>query len=132
MTLTPAELRYIKAHHWVRANPDGTVITIGVTDFAQESLGDVVAIYLPRDQQRVREGEACGEIESTKSVNDLVAPLAGLVTARNTRLEDEPEIVNQDPYGDGWLFEITLADPPYDPNSPDLIGADDYRAYTGK
>lgn len=132
MTITPAELRYVTDHHWVKPSADGRVVRIGVTDFAQESLGDVVAIYLPRQDQRVRAGEACGEIESTKSVNDLVAPVAGIVSATNLRLEDEPEVVNQDPYGDGWLFEITLGEPPYDPHAPGLIGADDYRAYTGK
>jgi glycine cleavage system H protein len=132
MTVTPAELQYVKDHHWIRPNDDGTVIRVGVTDFAQESLGDVVAIYLPRENQRVQAGEACGEIESTKSVNDLVAPLSGTITARNTRMEDEPEVVNEDPYGEGWLFEITLSEPPYTADAPRLITADEYKTFTGK
>jgi glycine cleavage system H protein len=108
--VTPEDLRYTSEHEWVRTTGDGTV-RIGITDFAQDSLGDIVFVQLPEPGTAVQAGDTLGEIESTKSVSDLYAPLAGTVAARNDALESEPELVNSDPYGDGWIVELTLADP---------------------
>jgi glycine cleavage system H protein len=106
----PEDLRYTAEHEWVQATGDGTV-RVGITDFAQDSLGDIVFVQLPEPGTTVQPGDALGEIESTKSVSDLYAPLAGTVSARNDALEAEPELVNSDPYGDGWIVELTLDDP---------------------
>jgi glycine cleavage system H protein len=132
MTNTPEDLLYTKEHSWVRANEDGTIVRVGISDFAQESLGDIVAIYLPKQGAKVRASEACGEVESTKSDNDLVSPVAGTITNRNDEMEDKPEVVNQDPYGDGWLWEVTLDSPPFDPAQSQLMSAADYKTLTGK
>ncbi|HEX5115534.1 MAG TPA: glycine cleavage system protein GcvH [Pseudonocardiaceae bacterium] len=123
MTDIPDDLRYSPDHLWVRPGTAG-VVRVGVTDFAQDSLGDVVAVTLPRPGLTVRAGEACGDIESTKSVNDLIAPAAGKVLARNDELAGRPELVNADPYGDGWLFELS-AEP------ADLLDAANYRRLVG-
>jgi glycine cleavage system H protein len=101
----PEELRYTAEHEWVRETGEGT-LRVGITDFAQESLGDIVFVQLPEPDAATREGEPLGEIESTKSVSDLYAPVSGTVVARNDALEDRPELVNIDPYGDGWILEI--------------------------
>jgi glycine cleavage system H protein len=106
----PDDLRYTAEHEWVRTTGEGTV-RIGITDFAQDSLGDIVFIQLPEPGAEVKAGEPLGEIESTKSVSDLFAPLGGTVAARNDALESEPELVNSDPYGEGWMVELTVADP---------------------
>lgn len=108
--MIPEDLRYTAEHEWVQATGDGTV-RVGITDFAQDSLGDIVFVQLPEPGTTVQPGDALGEIESTKSVSDLYAPLAGTVSARNDALEAEPELVNSDPYGDGWIVELTLDDP---------------------
>lgn len=104
MSEIPEDLRYTEEHEWVRAE-DGAVV-VGITDHAQEQLGDVVYVDLPPDGATVTAGEAFGEVESTKSVSDLFAPVSGTVTARNDELEDRPELCNSDPYGDGWLVRI--------------------------
>jgi glycine cleavage system H protein len=132
MTQTPDDLRYVKEHHWIRVVGLGT-IRLGVTDFAQESLGDVVAVGLPRLGSGVQAGYACGEIESTKSVNDLVSPINGTISAVNEAVADQPELTNTDPYGDGWLFEIESSDPTdLEQQLSGLIDAAAYRAFTGK
>ena len=105
----PQELRYTAEHEWVRTGDDGTV-RIGITSFAQDSLGDVVYVSLPAVGDTVSAGDACGEVESTKSVSDLYAPLAGEVTAVNESLDATPELVNTDPYGEGWMYELRPAD----------------------
>ena len=105
----PAELRYSREHEWVRV--DGDVARIGITDFAQESLGDVVFVQLPDVGLDVLAGASASEIESTKSVSDVYVPLTGVVRAVNEALVVAPELVNQDPYGEGWILELTLADP---------------------
>lgn len=105
----PQDLRYTAEHEWVRTAEDGTV-RIGITSFAQDSLGDVVYVSLPAVGDTVAEGDACGEVESTKSVSDLYAPLAGEVTAVNTSLDATPELVNTDPYGEGWMYELRPSD----------------------
>ena len=105
----PAELRYSREHEWVRV--DGDVARIGITDFAQESLGDVVFVQLPDVGLDVIAGASASEIESTKSVSDVFVPLTGVVRAVNEALVGAPELVNQDPYGEGWILEIALSDP---------------------
>jgi glycine cleavage system H protein len=108
--MVPEDLRYTPEHEWVLLCEEGTV-RVGVTDYAQTQLGDVVYIQLPRLGDSVAAGQPVGEIESTKSVSDVYAPLAGTVTARNDALVDAPELVNRDPYGDGWMVEIEMTDP---------------------
>jgi glycine cleavage system H protein len=99
----PTDLRYTSDHEWVRASEDGTV-RVGITAFAQDALGDVVYVSLPTVGDTLAAGDACGEVESTKSVSDIYAPLPGEITAVNTALDDTPELVNSDPYGEGWMF----------------------------
>ena len=111
----PEDLHYTAEHEWVRVGgsaggPTGDVVRIGITDYAQDALGDVVYVTLPEIGAAVTAGESCGEVESTKSVSDLFAPLSGEVTARNDGLDATPELVNTDPYGEGWLFELRPAD----------------------
>ncbi|MFE3199597.1 glycine cleavage system protein GcvH [Embleya sp. NPDC055664] len=108
----PADLAYTTEHEWVRVMEEisGTV-RIGITEFAQDALGDIVYVTLPPVGTRVVAGEPCGELESTKSVSDLFAPLDGVVTTVNDALDGAPELVNSDPYGDGWMFEVRLDDP---------------------
>ena len=100
----PPELQYTKEHEWVRV--DGEVIRVGLTDFAQDALGDVVYVSLPEAGGVIKAGDPCGEVESTKSVSDVYAPVSGTVVAQNTDLDDQPDLINTDPYGSGWLFDI--------------------------
>lgn len=110
MSDVPEELYYTAEHEWVSApNADG-VVRIGITDFAQDALGDVVYVDLPQPGTAVTAADAVGEVESTKSVSDIYAPVSGEVTARNETLDGEPALVNSDPYGDGWLLEIRVED----------------------
>lgn len=102
----PTDLRYSKDHLWARCSDGPGPVRVGATDFAQVSLGDIVDVTLPRLGETVEAGEPCGAIESTKSVNDLMAPVTGTVAARNDELADRPDLVNTDPYGQGWMFEI--------------------------
>jgi glycine cleavage system H protein len=108
----PEDLKYTSEHEWVRSpgENDGAV-RVGITDFAQDALGDIVYVSLPDVGQDVEKGAAVGELESTKSVSDLYAPLSGSVVSRNESLDATPELVNSDPYGDGWLFEVVPSDP---------------------
>ena len=106
MTDIPAELAYSQDHMWVRSDASTGLVRIGVTDFAQQSLGDVVAVTLPAPGDMIEAGEPSGDIESVKSVNDLVTPVTGNVRARNEDLDDAPDLVNTDPYGQGWMLEI--------------------------
>ncbi len=103
----PAELRYTAEHEWVAV--DGPTATVGITDFAARSLGDVVYVSLPAEGAAVTAEEPCGEVESTKSVSDLYSPVDGEVTDINADLEDDPGLVNADPYGAGWMFKVRLA-----------------------
>ena len=107
----PEELKYTSEHEWVRSpgNGEGTV-RIGITHFAQDALGDIVYVSLPEPGVKVEAGTAVGELESTKSVSDVYAPVSGTVASRNESLDGTPELVNTDPYGDGWLFEVTPDD----------------------
>jgi glycine cleavage system H protein len=104
----PDELRYSTDHEWART--DGDRIRVGITDFAQDALGDVVFVDLPAEGATVAAGGLLGEVESTKSVSEIYAPVAGQVVAVNTRLSDAPETLNSDPYGEGWICEITPSD----------------------
>jgi glycine cleavage system H protein len=108
----PDDLRYTDAHEWVRANPDGAegVVRIGITDYAQAQLGDVVFVDLPAVGDVVTAGTPCGEVESNKSVSEIYAPVSGEVVAVNGALEANPELVNSGPYGDGWMVDIRPAD----------------------
>lgn len=105
----PDNLRYTADHEWAILTDSGAV-RVGITDYAQNSLGDIVFVQLPDVGGDVTAGEPVGEVESTKSVSDVLAPIDGTVVAGNERLDDEPELVNTDPYGEGWLYEITPAD----------------------
>lgn len=107
--MNPEDLRYTEQHEWVRI--DGNRITVGITDYAQEALGDVVYVDLPSAGTTVDADQPFGEVESTKSVSDLFAPVAGSVIERNTALESNPELVNSDPYGEGWMVVLEVADP---------------------
>lgn len=105
----PQDLRYTAEHEWVLAGSDG-VVRIGITAFAQDALGDVVYVSLPSVGDTLGAGDSCGEVESTKSVSDLYAPLAGQVVAVNEALATTPELVNSDPYGQGWMYDVLLSE----------------------
>ena len=121
--MIPAELKYTKDHEWVRA--EGDLLRVGITDYAQEALGDIVFVTLPEIGATLTAGDTCGEVESTKSVSDLYAPVSGTVVERNESLDSSPELVNSDPYGDGWMMVIR---PDGDAGQPELLEADAYEA----
>jgi len=131
MSDIPANLRYTEDHLWVRHEADTSVARVGITDFAQESLGDVVAVTPPKVGATVQAGEACGDIESVKSVSDLIAPVSGTVRASNDSLANTPEIINTDPYGQGWLFELEADPATVSEQFGRLLNADAYRNLTG-
>jgi len=118
---TPDDLRYLDTHEWVRVT-DGTA-RIGISDFAQDELGDVVFVDVPDEGEKLSAGDSFGVVESIKAVSDLYAPVSGTVTDHNDALESEPELLNQDPYGEGWLLEIELAD---ESELEDLLDAEAY------
>lgn len=122
--MTPDDRRYTREHEWILPMENGN-LRIGITDFAQDALGDVVFVALPEVGASVREGDACGEVESTKSVSEIYAPVAGTIIARNDAVETAPETLNTDPYEGGWLFVLE----PEDPQSAEsLLAAEDYDA----
>lgn len=122
----PDDVQYTPEHEWVRAaDASNGAVRVGITHYAQDALGDIVFVSLPEVGESVRAGEVCGELESTKSVSDVFAPLSGEVTARNGALEATPELVNNDPYGEGWLIELI---PAGDPALDTLMDAAAYRA----
>jgi len=123
----PAELRYSSDHEWVRV--DGDVATIGITDYAQHALGDVVYVSVPVPGTRVTAGEPCGEVESTKSVSDIYSPVSGEITEVNADVDDDPGLVNSDPYGAGWLIRVRLDD---GQQPGGLLSADEYAALTAE
>lgn len=133
--MIPEDLRYSSEHEWVRAQDGGeatdgvTVARIGITDYAQNSLGDIVFVQMPEPGTTVEPGDSIGEVESTKSVSEIFAPLAGTVVARNDVLDATPELVNSDPYGDGWMIEIELTDPA---QLDELLDAGGYAAVIGE
>nr|WP_205752868.1 glycine cleavage system protein GcvH [Cryptosporangium phraense] len=127
-SVIPDDLRYTAEHEWIRAT-SGSIVRIGITDYAQDSLGDIVFVQLPEVGNSITAGEAVGEVESTKSVSDVYAPVSGTVTAKNEALDDQPELVNGEPYGGGWMLEIELDDPSV---LDGLLSADEYRELTEK
>ena len=108
MAEVPDDLKYTAEHEWARIS--GSTVRIGITDFAQEALGDVVYVSLPDVGTMITKGEPFGEVESTKSVSELFGPVDGTVTARNDALDGQPEVINSDPYGAGWIIEVEVAD----------------------
>lgn len=120
----PSDLLYTKDHEWVRVS--GSTARMGITDYAQDALGDVVFVQLPEVGSSVGEHDSFSEIESTKSVNDVYAPVTGKVTAANSALESSPELLNSDPYGEGWICEIE-----FDGGTSALMSADEYKALIG-
>jgi glycine cleavage system H protein len=123
--LIPDDLKYTSEHEWVRTGDDGRV-RIGITHYAQDALGDVVFVSLPELGAAVSSGESLGEVESTKSVSEIYAPVSGEVVARNEALESRPDLINQDPYGEGWLVEIAATEA----DLSGLLDADAYRGLT--
>jgi glycine cleavage system H protein len=125
MSRIPPELKYTRSHEWLRSLPDGSV-EIGISDHAQEELGDLVFIELPQVGRRLASGEACAVVESVKAASDIYAPIAGTVLATNEQLAQAPELVNRDPYGGGWLMRMkpTQAD-----SNAALLSAQDYSAF---
>ncbi len=121
----PAELRYSSDHEWVRV--DGATATIGITEYAQDALGDVVFVEMPDTGLAVAAGESFSEVESTKSVSDIYAPITGAIAEVNAELESQPELLNSDPYGAGWICRIAISDPS---ELDGLMDADAYRALT--
>lgn len=120
----PRDLKYTKEHEWVRM--DGDEAVVGISHFAQDQLGEVVYVDLPAEGDAVTAGEPFGEIESVKSVSELFAPVSGEVVAINDALSDAPEVVNEDPYGDGWMIKVRPADPD---EVEGLLSAEDYEAF---
>jgi glycine cleavage system H protein len=121
----PSELRYSSDHEWIRV--DGDVATIGITEYAQDALGDVVFVELPEQGTSVSAGDSFSEVESTKSVSDIYAPVSGSVTEVNDQLDGAPELMNNDPYGEGWICRISMSDPA---ELESLMDAAGYRALT--
>ncbi|MCC5859902.1 MAG: glycine cleavage system protein GcvH [Ectothiorhodospiraceae bacterium] len=122
MSNTPSDLYYAATHEWARLDEDG-LVTVGITDHAQESLGDLVFVETPELDKAVEAGDACAVVESVKAASDIYAPVGGQIVDANARLQDEPELVNSDPYGEGWIMRIR----PDDPDDIErLMRADDY------
>lgn len=120
----PEDLKYTREHEWVSI--EGSVATIGITDHAQEQLGDVVFVELPGVGDRIEKADAFGVVESTKAVSDVYAPLSGEVTEVNDDLPDNPELINEDPYGDGWMVKVAIGDKA---DLDELMTADEYRKF---
>ncbi len=123
----PDDLKYTAEHEWVRAGGGG--VEVGITDYAQQQLGDIVYVSLPQAGDTVAPGASIGELESTKSVSDVFAPLAGVVTERNEQLDRTPELINTDPYGEGWLIKLRIED---ESALEELMDATAYRAAIGE
>ena len=127
MSSVPDDLRYSKEHEWVRV--DGDTATVGITAFAQEQLGDVVFVELPEKGARVRQHASLGVVESVKAASDVYAPISGEVLERNVKVIESPELVNAQPYGDGWMVKVRLADKG---ELAGLLSPDAYRSHTGE
>jgi glycine cleavage system H protein len=125
--VTPDDLRYTAEHEWVSSASGAGGVRVGITHFAQDSLGDIVFVQLPDPGTEVTAGQPVGEVESTKSVSEIYAPLTGRVVARNADLDNDPGVINSDPYGAGWLLEIEPSDPA---SVSALLDAAAYRALT--
>ena len=127
--MIPEDLQYTKDHEWLRT--EGDTVRVGVTDYAQDALGDIVFVTLPEAGTQVRAGETCGEVESTKSVSDIYAPVTGTVVERNDALDAAPELVNSDPYGDGWMLAIRRDDAGDGAGDTELLDAAAYQSSLG-
>jgi glycine cleavage system H protein len=125
MATVPNDLKYTKEHEWVATTGNPSVVRIGITDFAQGALGDIVYIQTPKVGEAVTADKVCGEVESTKSVSEIYAPVSGKVISINQDLDKSPEVINSDPYGAGWIAEIELSG-----ELPSLLSADDYSNLT--
>ena len=125
MSNIPAELQYTKEHEWVASTSTDLRIRMGITDYAQGALGDIVYVQMPKVGESVSADKVCGEVESTKSVSEIFAPVTGKVVAVNQELVNAPELINSDPYGAGWLIEIEVPSTP-----PGLLSATEYGAIT--
>ncbi len=125
--LIPEDLKYTKEHEWVRV--EGNIGTVGITDFAQSELGDIVFVDLNKNLTEVSQGQVFGTVEAVKTVSDLFAPISGKIIEFNTNLESNAEVVNKDPYGEGWMIKIEISNPSELDN---LLDADAYRALIGK
>lgn len=123
----PDDLKYTKEHEWVRNNNDGTV-TVGITDFAQSELGDIVFVELEAEGSEFSQNDIFGTVEAVKTVSELYSPVSGEIVEINSLLEDDPEIVNNDPYGDGWMVKIKLSD---NSELDQLLSTEDYKKVTG-
>ena len=123
----PAELQYTKDHEWIKI--EGDKATIGITEFAQNELGDIVFVEIDTKGETIAAGDVFGTVEAVKTVSDLFMPVSGTIDAVNDGLEDAPESVNQDPYGDGWMVKITLEG---EPDSSHLLSADQYKEVIGQ
>ena len=119
----PEELKYTKEHEWIKV--DGDTATIGITDFAQSELGDIVYVDVDPDMDEVVKGESFGTLEAVKTVSDLFSPCSGKLLEINSKLEDEPELINSDPYGEGWIIKVSLSNPD---DLNDLISGEEYKA----
>lgn len=122
MSEIPGDLKFLKSHEWARVDSDGKV-TVGISDHAQGLLGDLVYVELPNVGDSVEAGTACAVVESVKAASDVYAPVSGKVVAVNTALSDKPETINEDAYGEGWIFTVEIADPE---QLNDLLDPDDY------
>jgi len=109
VSTVPSDLKFTKEHEWVAPTSSANIYRVGITDFAQSALGDIVYVQLPKLGQSVTAGEVCGEIESTKSVSEIYSPLTGTVSSVNTNLDGAPEVINSEPYGSGWILEISVS-----------------------
>lgn len=127
MSSVPTDLRYSKEHEWVRV--DGDVATMGITHFAQDQLGDIVFVELPEKGAKVRQHASVGVVESVKAASDVYSPVSGEVLERNVKVIEKPELVNSDPYADGWMLRVKLADKA---ELTQLLSPDDYRAHIGE
>lgn len=125
MSEIPSDLRYTESHEWVSQEEEG-VVKVGISEHAQEQLGDLVFVELPEEGDTFGRGDACAVVESVKAASDIYCPVSGEVVVVNEALADTPEIVNNDPYGDGWLFSVRLDDPS---ELDQLMGADAYREH---
>lgn len=123
---TPSELKYTKDHEWVKI--DGNIATIGITDFAQGELGDIVFVDVDSVDDDLSAGDVFGSVEAVKTVSDLYLPVTGTVTEFNSALEDQPELLNSDPYGEGWIIKVQIAE---DADLSELLSAEEYQATLG-
>lgn len=123
----PAELKYTKDHEWVKI--EGNIAIVGITDFAQGELGDIVYVDVDSVDEELQSGEVFGSVEAVKTVSDLYLPVSGKIVELNEELEDQPELINSDPYGKGWIIKVEMAD---DADMSELLSAEDYQNVIGK